>query len=261
MYRVRAHNPDTESNNRIHSDEVARQYGFQGGLVPGVTVLAYMTRPVVDRWGLDWLERGTMSVRLHKPVYDGDDIEVGATPDDHGVLALEVRTPRGETAATGTATLPDAARTFDVADYPTAPLPDDLPPASPESLEKGKVLGTLDVGFRADKAGVFLDMLTDDAAVYREHGVAHPGWLILTANYILASNVRLGPWIHVETEAQHLSLVRDGDRVSTRGSVADCFERKGHKFVELDLLWVANDERPVMHARHAAIYEPRRARS
>jgi len=33
------------------------------------------------------------------------------------------------------------------------------------------------------------------------------------------------------------------------------FERKGHGFVELDLLMVANDTRPVLHVRHTAIYD------
>ena len=256
---MRAHNPDTQSNNRIHSDDVAREYGFEGALVPGVTVHAYMTRPAVDHWGLDWLDHGTFAVRLHKPVYDGDDLTIEATPNGTS-LDLATHPPRGDVAASATATLPDAVATFDPRDYPTKPLPADPPPARPESLEKGLVLGTLDVGFHTDRAGAFLDLIRDDCALYRTEGVAHPGWLILTANYILGSNVKLGPWIHVETEAQHLSLVRDGDRVSTRGRVTDCFERKGHKFVELDLLWVANDERPVMHAHHTAIYEPRRDR-
>ncbi len=62
----------------------------------------------------------------------------------------------------------------------------------------------------------------------------------------------------MSSDCRHFSLVQNGDRWSTRGYVADCFERKGHKFVELDLLVVANDERPVMAIRHTAIYEPAR---
>ena len=43
-----AYNQATASDNRIHSDEVARQYGFHGGLVPGVTVYAYLVQPAVE---------------------------------------------------------------------------------------------------------------------------------------------------------------------------------------------------------------------
>ena len=45
---------------------------------------------------------------------------------------------------------------------------------------------------------------------------------------------------------------------SMRGRVEDSYERKGHKFVVLDLLVVADGERPVMSLRHTAIYEPAR---
>ena len=29
-----------DSQNQIHSDELAKEYGFEGGLVPGVTISA-----------------------------------------------------------------------------------------------------------------------------------------------------------------------------------------------------------------------------
>jgi hypothetical protein len=48
--------------------------------------------------------------------------------------------------------------------------------------------------------------------------------------------------------------------MSARAQVIDDFERKGHKFVVLDVLMVANFTRPVMRVEHTAIYEPRRAR-
>ena len=46
-YRVRAKNTSAYSQNKIHDDAVARRLGFKGGLVPGVTIYAYMTHPVV----------------------------------------------------------------------------------------------------------------------------------------------------------------------------------------------------------------------
>ena len=43
-----AFNTAPDSQNEIHSDKVARQYGFKGGLVPGVTVSAYLMHPAVE---------------------------------------------------------------------------------------------------------------------------------------------------------------------------------------------------------------------
>ncbi|HKA92367.1 MAG TPA: hypothetical protein VKE97_01090, partial [Acidimicrobiia bacterium] len=60
-YTVRAYNAATASENKIHDDVVARTYGFEGGLVPGVTVYAYLTHPVVAAFGRPWLEHGTMA--------------------------------------------------------------------------------------------------------------------------------------------------------------------------------------------------------
>ena len=47
-YTVKARNTSTSSENKIHDDAVAKTYGFRGGLVPGVTVYAYLTD--ADRW-------------------------------------------------------------------------------------------------------------------------------------------------------------------------------------------------------------------
>ena len=255
-HTVVAHNPATASENKIHEDSVARDYGFRGGLVPGVVVYAYMTRVALDRWGRDWLERGTMSARFFVPVYEGQEVRVEL--DDDG--ELEAYTEDG-LVASGTASLPDAAAAPpDPADYPVLPLPEERPPASPDALAVD-ALGTLEYGFHARQAGAYLDEVRESSPFYAKAGVAHPGWLIAMANYALSQNVRLGPWIHVETHATHFSALADGERVAVRTKVADLFEKKGHKFVELDLLWVAQDERPVLHARHIAIYEPRRGRA
>ena len=56
-------------DNKIHSDDVASQYGFKGGLVPGVGVYAYLTYPVVVAFGREWLERGAMTAKFLKPIY------------------------------------------------------------------------------------------------------------------------------------------------------------------------------------------------
>src|SRR5579864_5990365 len=66
-YQVTASNPATESENRIHADEVARRYGFAGGLVPGVTVYAYACAPIVEAHGADWVERGSARLRFIAP--------------------------------------------------------------------------------------------------------------------------------------------------------------------------------------------------
>lgn len=256
-YRLRAHNTAIASDNKIHDDAVAQRLGFRGGLVPGVDVYAYLTHPAAERWGRAWLERGRIAARFLKPVYDGEETEIVALENDDG-LALEARNSKGELCASGSASLPSSAAAVPKVDaYPAAAMPATPPPASPETLIPGAVLGSFESGFHADRAGEYLADVRESLPLYVAERVAHPGYLLRSANYILASNVKLGPWIHVASEVQNFAAAVDGDRISTRGRVQSVYERKGHRLVELDLLLVANDERALLHVHHTAIYQPR----
>ena len=52
-YRVSAFNTSKQSENKIHDDTVARRFGFSGGLVPGVDVMAYMMHLPVAKWAAE----------------------------------------------------------------------------------------------------------------------------------------------------------------------------------------------------------------
>src|SRR6201994_3191007 len=106
-YRVEAYNTAKQSENKMHDDTVARRFGFSGGLVPGVDVMAYMMHQPVAKWGRAFLERGLIEARFVRPVYDGEIADVTATESD-GVLSIEVES-RGQLCATGSAPLPAAA--------------------------------------------------------------------------------------------------------------------------------------------------------
>src|SRR3954462_6260824 len=103
-YRVQAYNTAKLSENKMHDDTVAKRFGFSGGLVPGVDVMAYMMHLPVAKWGRAFLERGLINARFLKPVYDGELADVSGE-DSNGALAIEVES-RGELCATGSASLP-----------------------------------------------------------------------------------------------------------------------------------------------------------
>jgi acyl-coenzyme A thioesterase PaaI-like protein len=249
---VVAHNTATESTNRMHDDTVAATYGFRGGLVPGVDVWAYATRPCVDRWGPAFLERGSLEMRFASPVYDGEPV-VAALDDDGG---LAVCGPDGDVRATGSAGLSDdmpPPKELAVADLPASP-----PAATADLLAPGTALGTLRFHHRAEPHVGYLADVRETSGLYDGGTICHPGFLARQANYVLSSSVRLGPWIHVSTRAQHRRSVRDGDVVEVRGVVTDERERKGHRFVDLDVEVTANGE-PAWSASHTAIWRPRRS--
>jgi hypothetical protein len=281
-YRLRAVNTATSSSNKMHDDTVARQYGFAGGLVPGVDVWGYLSHLPAESWGLDWLVEGGLDARFAAPIYDGEEVtveareaqdvrqarelsetratcETGATDstDAFDALDLTARNSTGQACAVGRAYRRLLGPPPDIATYPAVPLPDQPPPpASPEYFEHHAVLGTSQATWRAGSG--YLDSVNEPLPLFRDTGLAPPGWLLRRANDVLVHNVTLGPWIHVESRIRHLGAVPDGQVVSTRANVADHYERKGHRFVELDVLMLVGD-RPVLTGRHVAIYQPRRS--
>src|SRR5580700_4065768 len=140
-YRVQAYNTAKLSENKMHDDTVAKRFGFSGGLVPGVDVMAYMMHVPVAKWGRAFLERGMIEARFVKPVYDGEIADVTATESD-GVLSIEVES-RGQLCATGTATLPASASSFSIGDYSETAAVTERKPVNITSYQPGKWLGTL----------------------------------------------------------------------------------------------------------------------
>ena len=63
-FTITALNDATDSENRMHSDEVAARYGFAGALVSGVNVFGYMTQPLVAEFGAEWLSNTGFDVRF-----------------------------------------------------------------------------------------------------------------------------------------------------------------------------------------------------
>jgi hypothetical protein len=252
-HSVVAFNTATASGNKIHDDEVARRFGFRGGLVPGVDVYAYLYHPPVEAWGRAWLERGTMRARLRQPVYDGHRVTISPGRDGR----LELRDETGERCADGTAAMSEIAPSLpDPADWPEVDQVDDPPAAAAETLAPGTALGLAPHRFHADRHAEYLAEVRETAPIYAEEGIAHPGWILRDANYVLSTNVRLGPWIHVESVVQHHGVVADGQEVGCRGIVTEEWDHKGHRFVRLDVLHLA-DGHPVAQTQHTAIYRPR----
>lgn len=260
-YHVKARNTSQQSENAIHHDDVARRYGFRGGLVPGVTIYAYLTEPLVAAFGSAWLERGTATVRFQKPVMDGEELQVTAVVGARsatGVTATAIGATAGAPeAATLGLTLPAGSPTaVNLSVYPAAPLPEPRPEATRAHLASLGALGTPVNTYDEACASEWLDRVDDPLPLYRGRGGwVHPAFFLDQANKALRQNVRLGPWIHVGSVVRHLGGARVGETLATRGRVRSVFEKKGREFVELDLVIVAGDRpRPVAHVLHTAIY-------
>jgi acyl dehydratase len=254
-YRVQAYNTAKQSENKMHDDTVAKRFGFSGGLVPGVDVMAYMMHLPVAKWGRAFLERGLIDARFLKPVYDGEMAELAAD-ESNGVLSIQVQS-RGELCATGTASLPASAPVVSIADYETVAAVAERRPVNAASYEVGKWLGTTPLDWAGGAASEYLRNIREADPIYAKEGLGHPGLLQRVMNRALVDNAILGPWIHVGSRMQLLSAAKAGDVITARAKVIGNYDKKGHRFVELDALVVGNGQTPLAHCHHVAIYQPR----
>lgn len=170
-YRFQAVNQAKTSQNKIHDDEIARTYGFSGGLVPGVTVFTYMADPVVANLGRQWLESGRISARFFKPIYDGESVTVELEQGEGSQIVIGLRNSSDEICAEGQASL-EHAEPPDISEFPPAPLREEVPVASEVTWSQIGTLGTYEATFRSERANSYFDSIRVPA--FKER-FAHPG--------------------------------------------------------------------------------------
>lgn len=235
-WSVEAVNLPEHAGNAVHTDEGARAAGFRSALVAGLTVHAYLTRPVVEAWGTGWLAGGASMVEFLAPVEAGDRVDCVPGPDpdapaDDG--SVEVR---GEVAGDLRARLV-AHRT--------------CPDGFLEDVPDGEVLPphveVLD-GPRADYA----QRAGDDLPLYDEHGLVHPCIWTTLANEVMVRHLVDPPWIHTRSRIVHHRTLALGSPVLVEATVVDRFEtRRGSRAV-VDV-FVSSDGEPVATVRHEAL--------
>ena len=260
---IRARNTAPHSENQIHDDRVAAEYGFRGGLVPGVTVYGYMASAVISRLSKEWLERGFMQVRFHDPFYDGDELEVKTDTADGAALRVTAGHPAGAVCATGMAGIWEGSHSpADAFAERALPGMDERALACWDALAPGTVLGTLreklDLSDRALQEELGFDTEAERSAMFfGPSGVAHPAVLLGLANRIMVRNFKLGPWIHAGSEVKNLGMARHHDQITMTGRILERFERKGHEFAVLDLALAVHGGHVIQRIRHTVIYLPK----
>jgi len=263
-HTLTAHNDAAASANKIHDDTVAQQYGFRGGLVPGVSVYAYMTYPLVHGFGEVWLTRGTAQVQFAKPVYEGDQVTVtgivSAVAESELRFDLASTNAEGVACGVGTGALPTASSTApDPAEIPAGPRQAPQVPISWDAVVIGQPLPLLTLTVHQQDNEEYCRTHADDLALYRgTRGFVHPGILLRQCNRIFSEHFILGPWIHVASDITTYRPCQVGEALEIRGVPVQKFEKKGHEFVGLDILIRAAGE-AVQRVKHTCIFRPRQS--
>jgi hypothetical protein len=254
LHRPTAINHSHASENRIHSDDVARAYGFTGALVPGVAVFGHMTYPLTNELGLDWLGHSRAALRLLKPAYHGDRLSIPLTQTGDRTYRVECYNPAEVLLATLDVELPLA-----------------LPDVDPRARIEGAATKPTRVEIRWDRIDVdvpfaaahwtptaeenarYTGELSDDLPVYR-NGVVHPHLIQHWCNQMLVRRFILPAWIHVGTEMTFRRVLKVGDAIEVRAIPIEKWERKGHEFIKLYQVFLV-DGIAAVEAFHTAIFK------
>lgn len=260
-YEVRTHNPSAHSENRMHSDDVARAHGFKGALVPGVTVFSHMTQPLVAKHGVDWLARGTAEIEFAKPAYEGELLTVRtarAVDVDHYVLTCtneqDVELARMSAQLRNSPQTADARASLE----PAPPRGKDL--VTWDLMEVGQPFPAL--AWRPTQADnlEWCADARDELAVYRKgvSPVLHPGFILRQANLVLRNRFTLPAWIHTGSRIVFHAAARSGETFEVRAIPEEKWRRKGHEFVRL-YVCILRAEEVVAEIVHTLIFRPRQA--
>ena len=256
-------NTAPDSENRIHSDELAQEYGFEGGLVPGVTVSAYLVHPLIEQWGKNWLDRGYANCRISSPLYDKELFSVTTDIVDPSRANTTLVRGNGIVSANAEVALPDH--------IPPAPLlrKDKLAELDYKAPKASK---TIWEQLKAEGCRSFIFSWTDDnPLIYlsnEEHlpkllqpkvgGYANLSFLLGCSNWILAGNAFMNPWVHLQTISQNYRAVSINSALIAQMEINKIYEKKGHEFIDVLVgLFDQQDETCVMTINLTAIYKLR----
>jgi hypothetical protein len=216
VWSAKALNTAPNSENQIHGDDMAKEFGFKGGLVPGVTVSAYLLHPIIEKWGLDWLEKGWAKCKITSPLYDKENFSVHLNEISESKILSNLKNSNQVVTANAEASL--------LEDIPEAP-----------KIRNDKIAIENFQGPRASK-NVWMKLKKDgcmafeyfwggkDPLIYlrdqnnlpdllnpSKKGLSNLSFLLGCSNWALASSAYMNPWIHLQTTSQNyqaLLLIR-----------------------------------------------------
>ena len=238
-YRISAVNDALTSENRIHSDDIARKYGFSGALVSGVSVFGYLTRPLVAAIGQSWFRGTVADVRFLKPAYEGDLLDIRLQPlqagqSDH--CQVVVRNPGGSLLAQLDSHRPENMEPTDpMIELPPANCAPARPEISWDLVEPGVAAPRYEFVVDADLQQKALDLMRDDLELYAqdENPPVHPYLLLKECNQALMRMFILPAWIHAGSRLVLREPLTVGEICEVITVPIEKWLRKGHQFIRL----------------------------
>lgn len=252
-YSIQTFNDAKQSENRIHSDEMALHFGFKGALVAGAVVFGHMAYLPVKNGGRDWLTNNQAEVRFLKPAYDGEMLDItfegNVNRNDtkcvnpEGALLATLTGEQGATEADAKHSLPPASKPVVREEINwdnlilDEPAPAYLWHADDESNQK------------------LVKQLHDDLEIYQgDEACVHPFWMLGQCNSAFSRSFILPAWMHVSSKMTFHQPLLVGQDIEVRMIPIEKWERKGHEFTTLYIAFLVKGE-VFVEVEHTSIFK------
>lgn len=257
-----AKNHAKSHENRIHSDDIAAKFGFQGALVPGVTVFGLTSIPLTMAHGADWLTGNTLHTRFLKPAYHNDALDVFTTHDAH---STEARCMNADGVLLCTLQVKQdlAPPQLHDLDFDLEAEPVSVNRANRTEIRWDSIFVDQPFPVRpwhptdAENAGYAAEV--DDSHEIFAHNDAthtalvHPHFLLSQANTVLVDEFEMPAWIHVGSEVRLHAPLTTNRAYRVFAKPVKKWKHKGHEFVTVYMGFEA-DGVAVTEVLHTAIY-------
>lgn len=230
------------SENKIHSDDIARRFGFTGALVPGVTVFGHLAWPLTQRLGASWLQGSWVTTRFIKPAYHAETISLLDRETGEDSFAVDCKNAADVLLATLECTLEEPQPAVDPhAQLGGAQGPEDRVEIAWDTVHVDEPFAMY--LWKPDEAlnREYAARVADDTELFRQ-GVLHPHAILSQANQVLVRRFVMPAWIHTGSEVRFRRLLRVGDAIEVRAVPLEKWERKEHQFIRLYVAYVVGGE-------------------
>lgn len=214
-WNIVARNLPEHAINPIHTDLGAKAAGFERALVAGVTSYAYALHPVLERFGLSWLEHGEAEVWLRSPVFDGDTVSFPVRDREDGGIEVSAMVDRKPRPLVEVEAWPSHRKAV----HPRV------------EARSGEILQTATVALVGEYGSEYASRAGDDLTLCQDAGVVHPAVWAALANYVYHRQVARGTWIHTRSIVRNFSAAPQGAEASIETIVFNRFHRSGERAV------------------------------
>jgi hypothetical protein len=259
---VTARNRISDPRKKMHDPAVAQRMGFADGLVPGTVLYGYLLRPILARFGRDWLSGVVCDLDLPRPVTDGEALTIRIQPAD-GAMPRALRAAAVRDDGKPVATLATTAPAPFPKPDPRYRLPSGAPPDHSRPLERDMLVAQNPFAAMVwtpspkEQAGFCAEVEESLPLFHDEAPVAvHPALIVRKANDTLVHQFRADFSIHVASRIVHHAPLLVGKPVEIRAVPEELWERNGHAYVRLYVAMLTGG-RLAVELNHTLIYRPR----